>query len=141
MTVQLEVVAAAILDGGLILACRRAPEKSAAGRWEFPGGKVEANEDQRAALERELLEELKIEVHVGDLIDRSRTHVGNVIIDLATYEAALVGQRPQQSTDHDRIEWFTVDELGSLDWAEPDLPAVSALVNRSIALLPDDHRH
>jgi 8-oxo-dGTP diphosphatase len=131
MAVELEVVAAAILDDGLMLACRRAPGKAAAGRWEFPGGKVDAGEDPKAALERELLEELEIQVEVGDLLDRTQTKVGDVIIDLATYEVTLLGRRPNQSTDHDQLGWFALDELASLDWATPDLPAVAALVARS----------
>lgn len=131
MTVELEVVAAAILDDGLMLACRRAPGKAAAGKWEFPGGKVEADEDPRAALERELLEELDVKVEVGDLVDRSQTQVGDVTIDLATYDVRLLGRRPVQSTDHDQLGWFTLDDLASLEWAAPDLPAVAALVNRS----------
>jgi len=57
-------VAAAVLlraDGAFLLA-RRPPGKVYAGWWEFPGGKVEAGEPGRAALARELREELGIEV-------------------------------------------------------------------------------
>lgn len=58
-----EVAAAVILraDGAFLLA-RRPPGKVYAGWWEFPGGKVETGEPARAALERELREELDIEV-------------------------------------------------------------------------------
>ncbi|MFB6612245.1 (deoxy)nucleoside triphosphate pyrophosphohydrolase [Agromyces sp. NPDC056379] len=131
MTVELEVVAGAIFDEGQLFACRRAPGKAAAGRWEFPGGKIEVGEDPRAALARELHEELEVDVAVGDLLDRSQTRVGDVIIDLATYEVTLLDSRPVQSTDHDRLGWFDLNELVSLDWAEPDLPAVAALIARS----------
>jgi 8-oxo-dGTP diphosphatase len=133
MTVGLEVVAAAILDEGLLLACRRAPGKAAAGRWELPGGKVEPGESPRAALERELLEELGVQVEVRGLLDRSATSVGDITIDLATYEARLLGHRPTRSTDHDQLGWYALEELVNLEWAAPDLPAVAALVNRSNA--------
>lgn len=130
VTQTLEVVAAAIRDGNLTFACRRAPGKSAAGRWEFPGGKVEAGEEPRAALKRELLEELGIDVEIGELIDRSATKVGELAIDLATYDARLLGPRPVQSTDHDALDWLPPDQLGQVDWADPDLPAVAVLLSR-----------
>jgi 8-oxo-dGTP diphosphatase len=58
----LEVVAAVIEEDGTVLACRRRPGKAAAGRWEFPGGKVEAGETIEQALRRELVEELGITI-------------------------------------------------------------------------------
>lgn len=138
MTVELEVVAAVIVDDGLMLACRRAPGKAAGGRWEFPGGKVEGEEDPAAALKRELLEELAVEIEVGELIDRSQTPVGDLIIDLATYHASLIGPRPRESTDHDRLQWISVGELARLEWADPDLPAVAALLSRSRAMTGEE---
>lgn len=126
----LHVVAAAICDGDVVLACRRAPWKAAAGVWEFPGGKVENGEDPVSALRRELIEELNVEVEVVRLLDRSQTRVGEVLIDLATYEAVLVDTRPVKSTDHDELGWYEIEELTSLNWAAPDLPAVSAIVRR-----------
>jgi len=57
------VVAAALVDGsGRVLLQQRAPGRSMAGLWEFPGGKVEADELPEAALARELAEELGISV-------------------------------------------------------------------------------
>lgn len=131
MKSELQVVAAAICDGDLVLACRRAPGKAAAGQWEFPGGKVEDREDPVSALHRELLEELNIEVRIGGLLNRTRTQVGEVVIDLATYDAALADRRPMKSTDHDELRWFEIEELAELNWAAPDLPAVGALVRRN----------
>ena len=55
------VVAAALTDDrGRVLLQQRAPGRSMAGLWEFPGGKVEANELPEAALVRELREELGV---------------------------------------------------------------------------------
>lgn len=56
-------------DGRLLLALRGPKARNQPGRWEFPGGAVEFNEQHRVALRREIKEELGIEIEVGDLID------------------------------------------------------------------------
>ena len=59
---MISVVAAAIVRDGLVLAARRSRPAELAGRWEFPGGKVEPGEDIFHALQREFVEELGIRV-------------------------------------------------------------------------------
>ena len=57
------VVACALVDGdGRVLVAERPAGKNMAGLWEFPGGKVEADETPEVALIRELKEELSIDV-------------------------------------------------------------------------------
>ena len=123
----LVVVAAVVRDGDRILACRRGPGKDAAGRWEFPGGKVEAGERPEEALARELREELGVDARIGPLVDRTVTRAAERAIDLACYSAALTGDRPTTSTDHDELRWLLADELRGLNWADADLPAVRIL--------------
>ena len=123
---RIEVVAAVFYRDGKVLACRRAPGKSAAGMWEFPGGKVDDDETPEAALAREIREELGIFISVGDLVDRTVTAVGDLDIDLACYLVSF-SEAPSHSTDHDQLRWLSVDDLPSLNWATPDLPAVAIL--------------
>jgi 8-oxo-dGTP diphosphatase len=59
------VVAALIARGGRMLISQRLAGSGHAGRWEFPGGKREAGEDDAQALQRELLEELGIVLPIG----------------------------------------------------------------------------
>jgi len=64
--VRIEVVAAIIRKDGKILITRRRPNAHLAGLWEFPGGKVEAGESLYAALEREIREEVGLEIRIMD---------------------------------------------------------------------------
>ena len=59
------IVAAAIITQGRVLACERSAPPEVAGRWEFPGGKVEPGETDEQALARECVEELGVRVEVG----------------------------------------------------------------------------
>ena len=63
------VAAAVIIEEGRVLLTQRKSGTHLAGAWEFPGGKVEAGEDPRAALVRELREELGIETAAGEVVD------------------------------------------------------------------------
>lgn len=123
----MRVVAAVIRDEDLYLACRRGGNHELAGKWEFPGGKVEANETDEGALVREISEELGIQVLVEDFIIQSTITRGLGEINMFTYFVRLTGDRPTQSSDHDRLEWLTAKELLRLDWAELDIPVITAL--------------
>ena len=129
MSDTITVVGAIFSCGEQILACRRAPHKAAAGKWEFPGGKVEEDETPTAALARELREELSVEVTVGELLIRETTREAGGTgpeIDLACYWVTAA-EDPVASADHDAVVWVSRDELAVLDWAAPDLPAVALL--------------
>ncbi|MDJ0423938.1 (deoxy)nucleoside triphosphate pyrophosphohydrolase [Dietzia kunjamensis] len=127
---RIEVVAAVFIRDGKVLACRRAPGKSAEGQWEFPGGKIDDDETPELALVREIREELGISISVDALVDRTVTPVGNLEIDLACYLVSS-SEAPTRSSDHDDLRWLPATSLTSLDWAAPDLPAVAILSSPS----------
>lgn len=120
---RIDVVAAIVEHDGLFLACRRRPERG--GQWEFPGGKVEAGESVETAVVRELREELDIAVVSGDVF----TTVEHGELRIIFVLASLADERPTRSTDHDQLEWLTLDELSSVDWADADRAAVGQLVD------------
>jgi len=65
------MVVAGILERGKeVLACRRRGDQDHAGKWEFPGGKLEPGESPEQALVRELREELGVEARIGAEIER-----------------------------------------------------------------------
>jgi 8-oxo-dGTP diphosphatase len=65
-TIALHVVAGVLLDSsGRVLLAQRPPGKHLAGMWEFPGGKLDPDEQPVAGLARELREELDIQVEPG----------------------------------------------------------------------------
>jgi 8-oxo-dGTP diphosphatase len=121
-----QVVVAAIIQNpqGQYLCCKRGDWKSAPSKWEFPGGKPEANESLEDALTREIREELGVDIKVLRQFDRSTTGE----IDLVCFVCELVDEVPTSSTDHSELRWVPEEELSKLDWAEPDLPALKRIL-------------
>lgn len=124
----LHVVGAILLKGDRILVARRAPHKSAPGLWEFPGGKVERGESPPKALEREILEEMGLTIKSLKTFDVSDTLVGDRVIRLEVIVCELLSDFQGFSSDHDEFLWASKDDLPSLKWATPDLPAVQKLL-------------
>ncbi|MCW2796268.1 (deoxy)nucleoside triphosphate pyrophosphohydrolase [Nocardioides sp.] len=118
------VVGAAILRDGRVLAARRTSPPELAGRWEFPGGKVEPGESPTAALERELREELGCAVRVTGWL-AGTTPIGTTH-ELSVATVALLDGEPAP-TEHDVVRWLGADELDDVDWLEPDLPFLPEL--------------
>ena len=119
------VVAAIIQDAEHNYLCaKRGDWKAAPDKWEFPGGKPEANEPLVEAIVREIQEELGVEIVVRRMFDRTTTRD----IDLVTFVCDLQGDKPTHSTDHSELRWVPESELSKLDWAEPDIPAVKRIL-------------
>jgi len=128
------VVAAALVDGqGRVLLAQRPEGKRLAGKWEFPGGKVESGESPEAALVRELREEL------------------DVTIDLAATEAFYFLSHPYpefgfhllmpvylvrgwegtpRAVEHAAIAWAEPAQMAQMDMIEADAELISQLRNR-----------
>jgi 8-oxo-dGTP diphosphatase len=119
----IHVVGAAILHSGRCLVAQRSEAMSMPLSWEFPGGKIEPGESPEAALARELVEELGIEIEVGARIGRGEAEVAGRLIRLDVYRAKIVAGTPV-AREHARVAWLAPDELASLAWAEADLPIV-----------------
>ncbi|GAA4593112.1 NUDIX domain-containing protein [Actinoplanes octamycinicus] len=115
-----------IIERGRVLACQRSSPPEAAGKWEFPGGKVERGETERQALARECVEELGITVEVGDRVgpDVPLAH-GRAV--LRVYAVEVLGGGVPEALEHSALRWLTVDQLDSVPWLPADVPIVAEL--------------
>ena len=126
------VVAAVIERGGRFLAARRVGPPALAGRWEFPGGKVEPGEDDAAALRRECREELGVEIEVGDAIGPEYPAADGALL-VRTYLATLLAGEPSPIEGHDELRWLAVadPQARALPWLEGDYVVLDALEARA----------
>jgi 8-oxo-dGTP diphosphatase len=120
------VVGAAIVHDGAVLAARRTTPAATAGRWEFPGGKVEPAESPEDALVRELGEELGCRIEVGVWVPVSSPIGATHLLRVAGCRL-LDGETPSPGADHDLLRWLGPEELGDVDWLEPDRPFLAGV--------------
>ncbi|WP_173745411.1 (deoxy)nucleoside triphosphate pyrophosphohydrolase [Actinoplanes sp. TFC3] len=120
------IVAAVIVTHGRVLACERSAPPEVAGRWEFPGGKVEPGESDEQALARECAEELGVRVQVGDRVgpDVPLAH-GRAV--LRVFAVTLLDGDVPRNLEHTDMRWLSVDELDSVPWLPADKPIVAEL--------------
>jgi 8-oxo-dGTP diphosphatase len=111
---------------GRVLACERAHPPEVAGRWEFPGGKVEPGETDRAALVRECVEELGVRVAVGARIGPDVTIAGGPAV-LRAFVVRLPDGAMPRPLEHAALRWLGAHELDSVPWLPADRPIVAAL--------------
>ncbi|WP_425955503.1 (deoxy)nucleoside triphosphate pyrophosphohydrolase [Xylanimonas sp. McL0601] len=127
------VVAAVIVDDvdapSELLAARRSRPVELAGRWEFPGGKVDAGETPVEALHRELREELGVVVDLG--AELTGPDDGAWIITerhvMRLWFARVTGGVPAPLVEHDYLRWLDAASLYSVDWLDGDVRIVAAL--------------
>jgi 8-oxo-dGTP diphosphatase len=120
------IVAAAIITERRVLACERSQPPEVAGRWEFPGGKVEPGESDQQALARECAEELGVRVEVGERVgpDVPLAH-GRAV--LRVFAVRLLGGDVPRALEHTAMRWLSADELDSVHWLPADKPIVAEL--------------
>jgi 8-oxo-dGTP diphosphatase len=127
LSVTQVVVATAIMRNGQVLAQQRAFPSADAGRWEFPGGRVEPGESEEAAVVRECREELGVDVKTGLRIGPDVPLRNGMILRL--YVATLVDESAEPiAVEHSAVKWVGVDEFDDIDWLDADLAFLSDLL-------------
>jgi 8-oxo-dGTP diphosphatase len=121
------VVGAVIQQDATVLAAQRDRPPASAGRWEFPGGRVEPGEDECAAVVRECREELGAAVVVSDRFGPDLVLANGWLLRL--YLARLAPDARPTATEHRAIRWVSAAQLAELDWLDADrivLPTLAA---------------
>lgn len=127
------VVAAAIVDDlrvpSTLLAARRSAPAALAGRWEFPGGKVDDGEQPVEALHRELQEELGVTVSLGAELPGPDSGAWRLTerYRMRLWLAVLVDGDPAPLAEHDELRWLARDSWLSVPWLDGDVRIVEAL--------------
>lgn len=130
------VAAGVVIEGGRVLLSQRKSGAHLAGMWEFPGGKVDEGEDPRAALSRELREELGIDTVVGDVIEVTFHHYADAdkAVLLLFFEATRTATSPAPATlDVAAFKWSTAADLDPAQFPPADvaiLKKISARLSR-----------
>ena len=114
------VVAAFIVQNGKVLICQRTQYQPMALKWEFPGGKIEPGEQPRAALRRELQEELGIEAVIGDELVRIRhTYANGGAVELRFFIVDAFQGEIENRIFND-VRWVGRKDLPEYDFLEAD---------------------
>lgn len=109
---QIVVAAAVVFRDRRVLLTQRKQGSHLAGAWEFPGGKVEPDEDPRDTVARELREELGVDVLVGDILDVTFHRYPEKSVLLLFYEATLTESSPEpRPLDVADIRWAAREDL------------------------------
>jgi len=112
--------------GQVLLLQRSQASKNNAGKWEFPGGKIEAGETPEESLARELAEELDMRVSVGSFLCRATFTEGPVDLELLAYRVTRLGGGPVLR-EHDAAAWVEPGALLEYDLADSDRRVVEKL--------------
>lgn len=121
------VTAAIIIDKQRVFLAQRPAGDPLAGKWEFPGGKIEPGETPEQCLARELHEEFGIHATVGRFFCESRfAYPKGVIHLLAFLVHSCIGEF--QLHAHGALAWVAPEELMDRDLSPADIPIARSVV-------------
>ena len=125
---EVHVTAAVIIQNNKILCVQRNENKYdyISKKWEFPGGKVEENEQLEDTIKREIQEELNLIINVKSFLIQVNHQYPDFKLKMDTFICEII-DGILNLNEHIDYKWLTVIELSYLDWAAADLPIVKKL--------------
>ena len=121
----IEVVAAIIIKDGNVFATQRGYGEFK-GWWEFPGGKIEADEDPQSALVREIKEELDCTINPTKFALDLEYQYPTFYLKMSCFEAIITKGTPKL-LEHNDAKWLTKKQLNEVNWIPADIKAVNYL--------------
>ena len=119
---MIKVVAALIENNNKILLAKRSTgDINVFGKQEFPGGKVEQNENEFDAIEREIKEEFELTIKARKFITNNVCEYPTKIVDLRLYKCDYISGKFNLH-DHSEYQWVNKEELLKYDLAPADIP-------------------
>lgn len=129
---SIEVVAAVIVKDGNILATQRGYGQFK-GKWEFPGGKVNEQENLEHAIIREIKEETNADINVIDYINTIEYDYPEFHLKMHSYLCELQNNNIEfvyhddKSLEHENMIWLDLKDLDYLDWLPADVLVIERL--------------
>lgn len=126
----IDVTCAIIMQNQKVLCVQRSKHMESPLKWEFPGGKVEANESPEECLVREIQEELGLTIEILEKLPNNvHSYSEKLTINLLPYLCRIQTGNIFLK-EHRQGKWMERNRLLDLDWAEADLPVVKNFLNR-----------
>lgn len=123
---MIEVVGAILVQGQKILLAQRPAKGHQALLWEFPGGKIESGETPQSTLKREILEELGVEIEVGEKFAENTHTYGDRTIHLHCFWGHIAAGE-LQPIECQALQWVYPSELLAFALAPADIPIAEKL--------------
>jgi 8-oxo-dGTP diphosphatase len=136
----LHVAVGVVSDGqGRILISRRADDMHQGGKWEFPGGKVEAGESIQEALSRELEEELGIQILSARPLIQIPYHYPDRYVLLDVWQVEQFEREPE-AREGQPFRWVSQDTLPSYEFPAANRPIINAIgLPDRVIITPEDN--
>ena len=139
MKPPVRVVAAVIFDAERrVLVTQRTAGKTHAGRWEFPGGKIEAEETEEAALRRELREELGVEVLAARALMELTHEYADRAVRLSVWQVDALRGVPV-GLEGQPLRWLSAAALRTIPLLAADAPIIEWIEGAVGLKLATDH--